>query len=85
MPKKERDMATEYAVSLDAEDSNALANNLSLGGRVNGIAVAVVIHLSAIEGKTPKEAKLIKQRALIGAFISKHVQLVGVEGDKVTL
>lgn len=78
-------MGTEYAVSLDAEDSNALANNLSLGGRVNGIAVAVVIRLSDVAGKTPKEAKLIKQKALVRAFILKHVELVGVEGDKVTL
>jgi len=61
----------EYAVSVDHEESNTAANNLSITGRVNGVQCATVIRVTTIEGKDGREQKRIKQLALIDAFRNK--------------
>ncbi len=75
----------DYIVSIDNEESNILANHLSITGRVNGINCAAVILLTDVAKASKKEAKLTKQKALVMAFLSRQEQLSEAQGDKVTV
>ena len=61
----------EYAVSLDNEERNEYADNLSITGRVNGKQCAVVIKIRTLTGLSPKAQKVAKQKALIHSYLNR--------------
>lgn len=73
----------KHKVTLDHWESNKLANNLSITGKVDGVQCAVVIKLSSIEGLPQKAAKRVKQLALIDAFTKKKESVPESEGEEV--
>lgn len=73
----------QYIVSIDHEESNPEANNLSISGRVNKIPCAVVIRLSKVKSLKPKEAKSVKQTALVTAFLNRQEALTESDGEMV--
>ncbi len=75
----------EYFVSIDNEERNEAADNLSITGRVNDINCAVVIRLSSLRGVPEARAKNLKQRALAQAFIHRQSSPPTETGDKVTI
>ena len=75
----------DFIVSIDEQESNPLANNLSLAGRVNDIPVAIVIKLSNLKGMNEAQQKVAKQRALIAAYTSRQESPLPGTGEKVTI
>lgn len=72
-----------YSVSVDHEESNLEANNLSITGRVNGTQCATVIRATTMRGKDTREQKQIKQLALIDAFKNKAKLFAEAEGGDI--
>lgn len=78
-------MAKDYSVLIDNEEGNAVADVLSLTGRVNGINVAAKVRISMLAKMDAKHAKREKQKALIAAFESRQESPASAAGEKVTL
>lgn len=75
----------DYVVSIDNEESNKLADILSITGRVNGLDCAAKVRLSALRVLPDDKArKQAKQKALIAAFNARSQSAVSA-GEKVTL
>ena len=75
----------EYVVSIDNEESNFQADNLSITGRVNGVHCANVIRLSSLAPLSGTERKLAKQRALVQGFLTMQETLATGDGDTIEL
>ena len=70
----------DYFVTIDSEETSEGADNLSLGGTVNGITVACVVRLSQHPNK---EAKL---KALVKAYLAKiQMPTPKIGAEKVTV
>lgn len=69
----------DYFVTVDNEETSALADRLSLTGTVNGVQCAAVARLSQIKGKADK------QRALIQAYLAKSEAPPKVGAERVSL
>jgi len=75
----------EYVVSIDNEESNEVADVISMTGRVNGIACAARVRISQIKSLKPKDAKILKQKALIEAFVARVEASLASAGERVTV
>lgn len=74
----------DFFVNLDNEESNELADTLSITGTVNAAQCAARLRLSALEGLSPSQGKREKQKALIQAYLQRS-ERVTAGAERVSL
>lgn len=76
---------SEYLVQVDNEESNVLADVISITGRVNGIQSAAKVRISLLEKLPKAKHKQVKQKALVQAFLERGAIPATDGAEKVTL
>ena len=73
----------KYAVDLQNEEINELANYYSITGTVNGAPTACLCRFSSLKGLSKAEMKAFKQKALIEAYLYRQGQPPKTGADEV--
>lgn len=73
----------QYVVDNKHEESNSVADVISMTATVNGTQVAAKVRISALKGKTEQEQKKIKNLALVEAYENRAQDVPETSGELV--
>ena len=75
----------DYFVQIDNEESNELADVISMTGRVDGVQVAAKVRISLMQKLSEKEQKKFKLAALARAYLERKEKPSMAGAEKVTV